>query len=83
MRQPFLSIPREIEEAALMVGCRWWQVVFRVLIPMSLLISLLPLLRGEGAKKLLQPALLVGVVQMAADMQPQFWMNIGDKGITG
>jgi len=35
MRQAFLSIPREIEEAALMEGCRWWQVVFRVLIPMS------------------------------------------------
>lgn len=35
MRQAFLAIPREIEEAALMEGCRWWQVVFRVLIPMS------------------------------------------------
>jgi len=35
MRQAFLSIPKEIEEAALMEGCRWWQVVFRVLIPMS------------------------------------------------
>ena len=35
MRQAFLSIPKELEEAALMEGCRWWQVLFRVLLPMS------------------------------------------------
>ncbi|WJV67624.1 carbohydrate ABC transporter permease [Pectobacteriaceae bacterium CE70] len=35
MRQAFMNIPKEIEEAALMEGCRWWQVVFRVLLPMS------------------------------------------------
>lgn len=50
MRQTFLSIPREIEEAALMEGCRWWLVVFQVLIPMSQLILLLSLSLGEGAK---------------------------------
>lgn len=31
----FLAIPKELEEAALMEGCRWWQVLFRVLLPMS------------------------------------------------
>ncbi|MFP1923627.1 carbohydrate ABC transporter permease [Lonsdalea quercina] len=35
MRQAFMNIPKEIEEAALMEGCRWWQVVYRVLLPMS------------------------------------------------
>ncbi|MFP1849008.1 carbohydrate ABC transporter permease [Lonsdalea quercina] len=35
MRQAFMTIPKEIEEAALMEGCRWWQVVYRVLLPMS------------------------------------------------
>jgi sn-glycerol 3-phosphate transport system permease protein len=35
MRQAFLAIPREIEEAALMEGCRWWQVLVRILLPMS------------------------------------------------
>ena len=35
MRQAFLAIPKEIEEAALMEGCRWWQVLFRVMLPMS------------------------------------------------
>ncbi|MEI7252335.1 carbohydrate ABC transporter permease [Pectobacterium versatile] len=35
MRQAFLNIAKEIEEAALMEGCRWWQVVFHVLIPMT------------------------------------------------
>lgn len=35
MRQAFLAIPKELEEAALMEGCRWWQVLFRVLLPMS------------------------------------------------
>ncbi|UMX69089.1 hypothetical protein MJ560_03545 [Klebsiella pneumoniae] len=28
MRQAFLAIPKELEEAALMEGCRWWQVLF-------------------------------------------------------
>ncbi|HHC3455855.1 TPA: carbohydrate ABC transporter permease [Klebsiella pneumoniae] len=27
MRQAFLAIPKELEEAALMEGCRWWQVL--------------------------------------------------------
>jgi sn-glycerol 3-phosphate transport system permease protein len=27
MRQAFLAIPREIEEAALMEGCRWWPAI--------------------------------------------------------
>ena len=35
MRQVFLAIPKELEEAALMEGCRWWQVLYRVLLPMS------------------------------------------------
>lgn len=35
MRQAFLAIPKELEEAALMEGCRWWLVLFRVLLPMS------------------------------------------------
>src|SRR5476651_160955 len=35
MRQAFLSIPRELEDAALMEGCRWWQVVVYVLLPMT------------------------------------------------
>ncbi|MCQ4034098.1 carbohydrate ABC transporter permease, partial [Klebsiella pneumoniae] len=35
MRQAFLAIPKELEEAALMEGCLWWQVLFRVLLPMS------------------------------------------------
>ncbi len=35
MRQAFLNIPRELEDAALMEGCRWWQVVLHVLLPMT------------------------------------------------
>ena len=35
MRQAFLAIPKELEEAALMEGARWWQVLFKVLLPMS------------------------------------------------
>ncbi|AHF77292.1 Binding-protein-dependent transporter inner membrane component [Sodalis praecaptivus] len=35
MRQAFMSIPKEMEDAALMEGCRWWQVLFNVLLPMS------------------------------------------------
>ncbi|NDL62818.1 carbohydrate ABC transporter permease [Acerihabitans arboris] len=35
MRQAFLNIPRELEDAALMEGSRWWQVVAYVLLPMT------------------------------------------------
>ncbi|WP_410015991.1 carbohydrate ABC transporter permease [Sodalis sp. C49] len=35
MRQAFLNIPRELEDAALMEGSRWWQVVLYVLLPMT------------------------------------------------
>ncbi|AHF73681.1 N-Acetyl-D-glucosamine ABC transport system permease protein 2 [Candidatus Sodalis pierantonius str. SOPE] len=35
MHQAFMSIPKEMEDAALMEGCRWWQVLFNVLLPMS------------------------------------------------
>ena len=34
MRQAFLGIPREMEEAAIVDGCNVWQVFTRVLIPM-------------------------------------------------
>lgn len=34
MRQAFLAVPKELEEAALMEGCRWWQVLWRMLLPM-------------------------------------------------
>lgn len=34
MRRAFLAVPKELEEAALMEGCRWWQVLWRVLLPM-------------------------------------------------
>lgn len=34
MRQAFLGIPKEIEEAAIVDGCNVWQVFWRVLIPM-------------------------------------------------
>lgn len=34
MRQAFLGIPKELEEAALMEGCCWWQVIWHVLLPM-------------------------------------------------
>ncbi|WP_146681819.1 ABC transporter permease subunit, partial [Escherichia coli] len=34
-RKAVQAIPKELEEAALMEGCRWWQVLFRVLLPMS------------------------------------------------
>ena len=34
MRQAFLSIPREMEEAAIVDGCNVWQVFLKVLIPM-------------------------------------------------
>lgn len=35
MRQAFLSIPKELEDAALMEGCSWWQVIWYVLLPMT------------------------------------------------
>ena len=34
MRQAFLSIPREMEEAAIVDGCNSWQIFFKVLMPM-------------------------------------------------
>lgn len=34
MRQAFLTIPKEMEEAAIVDGCNVWQVFFRVLLPM-------------------------------------------------
>lgn len=34
MRQAFLSIPKEMEEAAIVDGCNVWQVFFKVLLPM-------------------------------------------------
>ncbi|PWW10103.1 carbohydrate ABC transporter permease [Mangrovibacter plantisponsor] len=35
MRQAFMAIPKEIEEAALMEGCSWWQVLYHVMLPGS------------------------------------------------
>lgn len=35
MRQAFLAIPKELEEAALVEGGRWWQVLYLVLLPMT------------------------------------------------
>lgn len=35
MRQAFLGIPKELEEAALMEGCRWWQVLLHIMLPMT------------------------------------------------
>ena len=34
MRQAFLSIPKEMEEAAIVDGCNSWQIFFKVLMPM-------------------------------------------------
>lgn len=34
MRQAFLSIPKEMEEAAIVDGCNSWQIFFKVLLPM-------------------------------------------------
>ena len=34
MRQAFLGIPREMEEAAIVDGCNVWQVFWKVLMPM-------------------------------------------------
>jgi sn-glycerol 3-phosphate transport system permease protein len=35
MRNHFLSLPTEVIEAARMDGARWWQLLFRVVLPMS------------------------------------------------
>lgn len=34
MRQAFLAIPKELEEAAIVDGCNSWQIFFKVLLPM-------------------------------------------------
>lgn len=34
MRQAFLSIPKEMEEAAIVDGCNSWQIFFKILLPM-------------------------------------------------
>jgi sn-glycerol 3-phosphate transport system permease protein len=35
MRQAFKTIPREFEDAALMDGCSWWQLLWHVLLPLA------------------------------------------------
>ncbi len=35
MRQTFRTIPRDFEEAAVVEGARWWQVIWRVLVPLA------------------------------------------------
>lgn len=35
MRQVFQSIPRELEEAALMDGASWWRVLWHILLPLA------------------------------------------------
>ncbi len=35
MRQTFKTIPRDYEEAALLDGARWWQVLWHVLLPLA------------------------------------------------
>lgn len=35
MRQTFKAIPRDYEEAALIDGARWWQVLWHVLLPLA------------------------------------------------
>ena len=35
MRQTFKTIPRELEDAAVIDGCSWWQVLWYVLLPLS------------------------------------------------
>ena len=35
MRQVFRTIPRDFEDAAIIDGCRWWQVLWHVLIPLA------------------------------------------------
>lgn len=34
MRQAFLAIPKEMEEAAIVDGCNSWQIFFKILLPM-------------------------------------------------
>ncbi|CAG8999616.1 MAG: Diacetylchitobiose uptake system permease protein NgcG [Candidatus Celerinatantimonas neptuna] len=35
MRQTFLNIPKELEDAAILEGACWWQVIWYVLLPMA------------------------------------------------
>jgi sn-glycerol 3-phosphate transport system permease protein len=35
MRQAFRSIPRELEDAALMDGARWWQLILHIYLPLA------------------------------------------------
>lgn len=35
MRQTFLNIPNELEDAAVMEGASWWQLLWHVLLPMT------------------------------------------------
>lgn len=35
MRQTFLNFPKELEDAAILEGARWWQVIWYVLLPMA------------------------------------------------
>ena len=35
LRQFYLSIPREIEEAAVMDGCSYWRVYWNIILPLS------------------------------------------------
>ncbi|HZD26356.1 MAG TPA: carbohydrate ABC transporter permease [Alphaproteobacteria bacterium] len=35
MRQVFKTIPREFEDAAMIDGCSWWQVLWHVLLPLA------------------------------------------------
>jgi len=35
MRQTFRTIPRDFEEAAVVEGARWWQVIVHVLVPLA------------------------------------------------
>ena len=35
MRQAFKGIPREFEDAALIDGCSWWQLLWHVLLPLA------------------------------------------------
>lgn len=35
LRQTFKTIPHELEEAARMEGCSWWQILWRVYVPLA------------------------------------------------
>lgn len=35
MRQTFMNIPKELEEAAILEGASWWRVIWHVLIPLA------------------------------------------------